>query len=137
MSCCATDSPLLPPTEYRCVYRYRANTCCGVAHDVNYVEYFDCLLSLANKVENIDRGQVFAYQSLTPQSALSAERSESPPTSGISTGSGVLARLTFVTNRQADRPRYSGNNRPHISLRIAMRPNNNNYNLADSILSEC
>ena len=84
MSCCVTDSPLLPPTEYRCVYRHHANTCCGVAHDVNYVEYFDCLLSLANKVENIDRGQVFAYPSLTPQSALSAERSESPPTRGFS-----------------------------------------------------
>jgi len=148
MSCCATDSPLLPPTEYRCVYRHRANTCCGVAHDVNYVEYFDCLLSLANKVENIDRGQVFAYPSLTPKvpfprKDLSRHLLEgslahpSPHPSGISIGSGILARLTFVTNRQADRPRYSGNNRPHISLRIAMRPNNNNYNLADSILSEC
>jgi len=41
----------------------------------------------------------------------------------ISIGSAVFAQLTFVTNRQTDRPRYNGSNRPHLVLCIALLPN--------------
>jgi len=46
---------------------------------------------------------------------------------GSSIGSSVLAQLTVVTNRQTHRPRNISNNRPHLMLYIAMRPNNNTY----------
>ena len=40
-----------------------------------------------------------------------------PSPNGILIGSAVLAQL-------AERPRYNGNNRPHLLLRTAMRPSN-------------
>jgi len=45
---------------------------------------------------------------------------------GISIGSVVLARLTYARDQQTDtdRPRYNGNNKPNLMLRIAMWPNN-------------
>jgi len=47
---------------------------------------------------------------------------------GTSIGSAVFAGLTSVADRQTDKPRYSVcNNRPHLSLPTAMRPNNNNH----------
>ena len=39
-----------------------------------------------------------------------------------------LAPLTVLSNKYTHRPRYEGNNRPHLMLRIAMRPINNNNN---------
>jgi len=51
-------------------------------------------------------------------------------TNSISIGSSVDAGLTFVSNRHTDRqdrPRYIRSNRPHLTLCIAMRPNNNHH----------
>jgi len=38
----------------------------------------------------------------------------SPQAKGISIGSVLFAGLTMATDRQTDRPRYIGNNRPHL-----------------------
>jgi len=52
----------------------------------------------------------------------------------ISIGPAILAQLALVTictqtdtptQRQTDRPRHNGNNKPHLLLRIAMRPKMN------------
>jgi len=45
----------------------------------------------------------------------------------ISIGSTVFVGFTVVTNRQTNRPRHDGNNGPHLTLRIAMRPINNSH----------
>jgi len=47
-------------------------------------------------------------------------RSTSPK--GISIGLAALVQLTLVTTTPPDRPSYICNNRPHLTLRIAMRP---------------
>ena len=46
------------------------------------------------------------------------------PTSTIQTVSRSVQPFQHVTNRQTDEPRYSGSNRPHLMLRMAMRQNN-------------
>ena len=43
---------------------------------------------------------------------------------GMLSGSAVLAQITVVTNRQTDRPHYTGFNRPYLTLCTAMWPNN-------------
>jgi len=44
---------------------------------------------------------------------------------GNQIGLSVFAVFAVVTNRQRHRPRYIGNNRPHLLLSIAMRQNYN------------
>jgi len=85
-----------------------------------------CLLP--NKVENIDRGQVWAWPSMTPKASRSAgdpgpikytvlwPHVSSYLNYGTSIGSSVSVGLTVVSNRQtrADThtPRYVSNSRP-------------------------
>jgi len=47
---------------------------------------------------------------------------QSPHCKSTSIRSSVFVGLTLVTNRQTDRPHYMCSNRPHLMLRIAIRP---------------
>jgi len=50
-----------------------------------------------------------------------------------------FVRLTVVTNRQTDRPRHIGNNRPHLYTLCmhAMRPNKNALSCCDVAYKNC
>ena len=87
---------------------------------------------LANNVENIDRRRIWTCLSVTPKVPFSVGDPgptyctylglESTAPNGISIGLSVFARLTLVTNRLIYRPRCMCNNKPHLTLCIAMWP---------------
>ena len=56
---------------------------------VNYVEYVNCLLPLANNAENIDRWYVWMCLSMTPSSGPSGTRSRTPHGFSRQTGTPV------------------------------------------------
>ena len=60
---------------------------------------------------------------------------QSPHRKSTSICSTGFAGLTLVTKRQTDKPRYMCNNRPHVMLRIAIRPEMHRQSLSiNSIL---
>ena len=53
---------------YRIAFEFIASLTACVEYNVNYFEYVDCLLPLANKAESVSRGQVDACLSMTHNS---------------------------------------------------------------------
>ena len=103
---------------------YIETSCCTTASQNRIAS----LLQLANEAENTHSRQVWASPCITlPKSAgppsntwfLGPSRVHVP--NGSSIGSSVFAGFTLVTNRLADRPRYTCSNRVTHQLQVERR----------------